>query len=101
MKELIDPELQVDNQSTEEIVMVIRVGLWCTREVAGMRPTMSEALSMLQGISSQNDDKVHSSVEMTDLQHMEAASFPYHVNDSASFSMPYSTSSLFSSRNIN
>lgn len=101
MKELIDPELQVDNQSTEEIVMVIRVGLWCTREVAGMRPTMSEALSMLQGISSQNDDKVHSSVEMTDLQHMEAASFPYHFNDSASFSMPYSTSSLFSSRNIN
>lgn len=51
VEELFDPNLMLHNYHTsnvkKEVVRVVHVGLLCTQEVAGLRPSMSKALQML------------------------------------------------------
>lgn len=93
MKDLIDPEMHADS-FMEEIERATRVGLSCTSEVPTVRPTMSEAISMLQGLPVQNEDDFTSAGDFSTL-YIQTSPRPLLLNDSAS-SFPWSNSSTTS-----
>lgn len=99
MEDLIDPELQEEGYPTDEVERVIKVGLFCTQDVAAMRPTMSEVVSLLQG-SSVQDEKELSYVGKSGVHHLEGASIPLLMSSSFSISsstLDNTTSTAFSS----
>ncbi|MCD7449477.1 Cell division control protein 2 [Datura stramonium] len=92
VEELFDPNLMLHNYHTsnvkKEVLRVVHVGLLCTQEVPGLRPSMSKALQML--VKKEEDLPAPTNPPFVDEKTMElhdpwdTPSYPHREGDSAS-----------------
>ncbi|XP_055810328.1 cysteine-rich receptor-like protein kinase 2 [Solanum dulcamara] len=91
-EELFDPNLMLHNYHTnsvkKEVLRVVHVGLLCTQEVSGLRPSMSKALQML--VKKEEELPAPTNPPFVDEKTMElhdpwdTPSYPHGEGDSAS-----------------
>ncbi|XP_016506110.2 cysteine-rich receptor-like protein kinase 2 isoform X1 [Nicotiana tabacum] len=92
VEELFDPNLMLHNYHTinvkNEVLRVVHVGLLCTQEVPGLRPSMSKALQML--VKKEEELPAPTNPPFVDEKTMElhdpwdTPSYPHREGDSAS-----------------
>ncbi|PHT68322.1 Cysteine-rich receptor-like protein kinase 2 [Capsicum annuum] len=92
VEELFDPNLTLHNHHTSnvkrEVLRMVHVGLLCTQEVPGLRPSMSKALQML--VKKEEELPAPTNPPFVDEKTMElhdpwdTPSYPHREGDSAS-----------------